>query len=212
MKTFFAGLDLGRRQDFTALALVERATLKGPWDPADYGFPESIALRVRYVERIPLGTEYVEVAARVKRVVDSLASLGPVHLVVDATGVGAPVVEFLRRARMACRLWAVSITGGDAEGFAQGVYRVPKRDLVVGLQLLFEKGELQIAEGLSERTTLVQELSDMRVKVTPSGHEQYEAGKSGQHDDLVSALSLACWCVRKMWGGAGIGERRRRIV
>ena len=122
-----------------------------------------------------------------------------------------PVVELLRRARMNCRLWPVSITGGDAEGIGQGLYRVPKRDLVVGLQLLFEQGMIQIAEGLPYRETLVQELADMRVKVTRAGNEQYEAGRSGQHDDLVSALSLACWAVRKT-GGLGGVERRGRVV
>ena len=100
-------------------------------------------------------------------------------------------MELLRRAGMGCRLWPVSITGGDAEGFGNNLYRVPKRDLVAGLQLLFEQGALQIAEGLSERAALIREMSDMRVKVTSAGNEQYEAGRSGQHDDLVSALVVA---------------------
>jgi hypothetical protein len=211
MKTFFVGLDLGRRHDFTGLAVVERVELQGAFDPVAYGFRRSIALRVRYVERIPLGTEYVEIVSRLRRVMEAPALVGTRHLAVDATDVGGPVVELLRRAGMDCRLWAVSITEGGGEGWAQGLYRVARRDLLVGMQLLLEQGMIQIAEGLPERAALVKEFADMRVKVTRAGNEQYEAGSGGQHDDLVSALSLACWAVRRT-GGLGGVERRGRVV
>ncbi len=210
---YFFGLDFGKTHDFTALVVLERAELQGAWDPVAFGFRTVTVLRLRYVKRFPLGTEYVEIVQRVKEMMGSRALNGPRHLVVDATGLGSPIVELLRRAEMGCRLWPVSITGGDKDSFADGLYRVPKRDLVVGLQVLFEQGALQIAEGLSERAALVKEMSDMRVKVTSGGHEQYEAGKSGQHDDLVSALSLACWAVSKRWRGGGVGFRSdRRLV
>jgi hypothetical protein len=32
----------------------------------------------------------------------------------------------------------------------------------------------------------------MRVKVTLGGHETYEHWRSGDHDDLVLAVALAC--------------------
>jgi hypothetical protein len=181
---YFVGLDLGRRHDFTALVVVEAR-------------PGPATLRVRYVERIPLGTEYVGVVERVRRVVESPALRGQRNLIVDATGLGGPVVELLRRARMDCRMWPVSITGAAAQGYRQGLYRVPKRDLVVGLQRLFQQGLVQIAEGVKDGDALMKELRDMRVKVSRAGREQYEAGKCGQHDDLVLALSLACWPARR---------------
>ena len=210
-RSYFVGLDLGMRHDHTALNVVERRETLCERDPVTYERGKTIALYLRHVERIPLATEYVQVVGRVAEVMQRLAAEGPVHLVVDATGVGTPVVELLRRAGMGCRLWPVSITGGPAEGYGDGYYRVPKRDLVVGLQVMFEQGALQIADGLAERTALVKEMTDMRVKVTSKGHEQYEAGSSGQHDDIVSALSLACWAVRKVHR-SGVGERRGRVV
>ncbi|MCU1238953.1 MAG: hypothetical protein JWP63_6920, partial [Candidatus Solibacter sp.] len=81
---YFVGLDLGRRHDFTALVVVEREA-----------HPRAATLRVRYVERIPLGTEYVGVVERVRRVVESPALRGQRNLIVDATGLGGPVVELL---------------------------------------------------------------------------------------------------------------------
>ena len=40
------------------------------------------------------------------------------------------------------------ITGGAAESLDGGYYRVPKRDLITGLQVLLQRGGLQIAAGL----------------------------------------------------------------
>ncbi|HEY1495415.1 MAG TPA: hypothetical protein VGF49_12775, partial [Candidatus Solibacter sp.] len=138
-RSYFVGLDLGMRHDHTALNVVERRETPGERDPVTYEPRKTIALYLRHVERIPLATEYVQVVERVAGVMRRLAAEGPANLVVDATGVGTPVVELLRRAGMGCRLWPVSITGGEAEGYGDGYYRVPKRDLVVGLQVMFEQ-------------------------------------------------------------------------
>jgi hypothetical protein len=211
-RTFFLGLDLGKRHDYTALVVVERLETAGELDPVTYQHRKIVGQRVRYVKRIQLGTEYVEIVARVKQVMESPSMQGGRHLVVDATGVGGAVVGLLRGARLGCQVWPVSITGGDADGFADGLYRAPKRDLVVGLQLMLEQRTLQFAEGLPEREALVKEMGDMRVKLTSSGREQYEAGSSGQHDDIVSALSLACWAMRKTFDGPGIGWKGKRVV
>jgi hypothetical protein len=78
---------------------------------------------------------------------------------------------------MGCQLWPVTITGGDMERFADGFYRVPKRDLIAGLQVMLQAGHLQIAAGLPERETLVRELSEMRGGggVRPGGVAQRRA-------------------------------------
>ena len=60
---------------------------------------------------------------------------------------GRPLIDLLRKARLGCRLMPVSITGGDGETAAAGYYRVPKRDLIIGLQVLLQVGGLQIAGG-----------------------------------------------------------------
>ena len=71
---------------------------------------------------------------------------GECALVVDATGVGAPVVEMLRAARLGCEIAAVTITGGEkAKRRAGAGWNVPKQDLIAGVQVLLERGELRIA-------------------------------------------------------------------
>ena len=197
---YFAGLDLGQRQDPTALAVVEWTEYAGAWDAAAFEHRKETSLSLRYLERIPLGTPYPEVVYRVGCMMRSrqLAGGESRHLVVDGTGVGPAVVDLLRQEDLQSKLWAVTITGGDTERYADGYYRVPKRDLIVGLQVLMQQGGLQIAAGMNEGATLVKEMAEMRVKISGSGNEQFGAWRSGEHDDLVLAVAMACWGVRKV--------------
>lgn len=193
------GLDLGQSQDFTAIAVLERAELTGPWDPVMYGYRKMAALRLRHLKRVALGTPYPEVVERVRQVTRSRELLGKCHLAVDATGVGRPVVDLLRRADLGCVMLPAVITCGNAETNGDGYYHVPKRDLMVGLQVLLQRGALQIAAGLKFGRALVEEMAAMRVKQTPGGHEQFGAWREGEHDDLVFAVALAQWAAHKAY-------------
>lgn len=212
MSDYFAGVDLGQSRDFTAIAIVERAERAGEWDAAAYAYRKVTTLQLRYLKRVPLGTPYPEVVERVRSVMRSPAMTGRRYLAVDATGVGRPVVDLLRRADVGGTLWPVLITGGDTEGSGQGYFRVPKRDLITGLQVLLQRHGLEIAGRMSFSETLLKEMADMRVRVSAGGREQYGAWREGQHDDLVLAVALACWGVRRVWQEKAVGERTVRLV
>ncbi len=190
------GVDLGQSHDYTAVSVVERAELRGEW-----------ALRLRHLERVELGTPYPDVVARVTAVTQGRALAGRCELVVDGTGVGRPVVDLLRRARPGCGILPVVVTAGDRERCEGGYWRVPKRDLMVRMQVMFQKGELQIARGLKWGPALAAEMTAMQVKVTASGREQYGCWREGTHDDLVFAVALACWGRRRVGAGWGYEER-----
>ena len=66
---------------------------------------------------------------------------------------------------------------------------------------MLQQGTLQIAAGLKFGPALVTEMSEMRVKITSPGHEQFGAWREGSHDDLVFAVALACWATRKAYPG-----------
>ncbi|MGE5647067.1 MAG: hypothetical protein ACM336_14895 [Acidobacteriota bacterium] len=201
------GLDLGQRQDFTAIAVVERAEVRTGFDYVAWGPVIERRLSLRYLERIALGTPYPEVVGRVREIVQSEELAGRCTVVADATGVGGPVMDLLRAAGLGCGLVPVTITGGDRAARAGGGWRVPKRDLVVGLQVLLEAGALQIAAGMREGERFVKEVTGMRVKVSASGHESFAAWREGTHDDLVLAVALACW--RARW--PEVGEQGRGL-
>ena len=188
---FYLGLDLGKLRDFSALAVVEREEARVGWSPAN----SPTVLRVRYLERIALGTPYTRVVARVAELTRHSNLNGVSHLIVDATGVGVPVVESLRAAQLGCRgVTAVTITGGDVTGEH---WHVPRTDLLAGLRMLLERGELKISKTMREAGTLARELMSMR-----SGAENL----NGQHDDLVLAVALACW--QAMRAKNGLGNQR----
>jgi hypothetical protein len=192
---YFAGLDLGQAHDYTALAVVEAAETRGEWDAAQYCHKRNRELRLRHLERMALGQPYPAMVARTAHVMRSGALSGAArYLAVDATGVGRPVVDLLRERKPACTLWPAVITGGHAEGYADGFYRVPKRELLVGLQVMLQSGGLRIAADVPEAKSLVRELSAMRVEVNEAGREGW---RSGAHDDLVFAVALACWAAKK---------------
>ena len=202
---YYLGLDLGQKRSYTAIAVVERTvdreerrcalTWEMEWHELS---PPRVA--VRHLERIGLGTSYVDVVDRVRELVWSDALRGKTKLVVDATGAGAPVVDLFRKdeeLKRACELLAVTITSGTVAGRGpkKGDWQVPKQDLMTGLVLMLEAGKLGIARGLEEAGRLVEEL-------VRYGREE------GFRDDLALALALACWKVRMDYpADVGSGDR-----
>jgi hypothetical protein len=195
---FYVGLDLGQRRDHSAIAVIERVERRQPCGPSVFH-----RLLVRHLERVPLGTPYTAVVSRTREIVHDAQLRGQCVLVVDETGVGAPVVDGLRAARLGCELCAVTITGGDHEHGHDGMWSVPKRDLIAGLQLLLERGELKIAKTLMEAGALVRELLDMRITMAGNGRVRLGADGFGEHDDLVIAVALSCWRARRRQIGLG---------
>ncbi|MDP9438682.1 MAG: hypothetical protein M3P49_08050 [Actinomycetota bacterium] len=182
---FFVGVDLGQSADYTAVCIGEKAG-GGESPTAPY------ELRIRYLERFR-GVPYPQVAERLEVLLNRLGD--PYELAVDATGVGVAVVDLLRQRGL--RFKAVTITGGNREAREGRNFRVPKRDLVAGLQVLLQTGRLKIASGLEHAETLRGELLAFRVKVSASGHDSYEAWREQDHDDLVLAACLASWAAER---------------
>ena len=198
---FYMGVDLGQKKDHTAIAVAER------WDGGRaFLAPTMKCLEVRYLERVRLGTRYTVVAERVRQMVQSEKLAGRIAVAVDATGVGAPVVDLLRAARLGCQVMAVSITGGERESQTGSGWNVPKRDLIGGVQVLLERGELKISRKLQDSWTLVKELLDVRMTLSGAGKVRLGADGSGEHDDLAIALAVACRRAQRKTNGHGPGR------
>ena len=165
------GADIGQVHDPTALAVIETAD----------------KIQVRHLERLPLGTPYPIVVNKIAALVGSLPGA---DLVVDATGVGRPVVDQLRAAGL--DPIAVTITAGKEATFKDGFWRVPKLELVRALAAAFEDDRLKISSGLRYAVALVGELQAFQRQVTGAGRDAYGA-KAKAHDDLVVAVALAMW-------------------
>jgi hypothetical protein len=117
------------------------------------------------------------------------------RLVIDATGVGRPVVDLFRASGLDPT--AVTITGADRATGNFRSARVPKRDLVNVVLLALQAGTLTIPAELEHAPTLARELAEMRRKVSVNGHDSYGVWTDGEHDDLVLALALALWLAER---------------
>jgi hypothetical protein len=194
---YLVGVDLGQASDPSAIAVLE-------------AIPELGKLRVRHLERVPLGTPYPDVVERVRRITASAASAGRCYVVVDATGSRA-VVDLLRRARLQGGLLPVVATSGSKESLADGYHHVPKRRLILGLQTMLARGVVQIAGELPARPELTRELEQMEMRVSRRGHKRYGTWRAGGHDDLVFAVALACWGARVAQVVSGQARRDRAV-
>ena len=207
---FYLGLDLGQAADYTALVAMERVrhtvpdpmgvlTTAAPEYRRQYEKPDTY--EVRHIERLPLGTGYPQVVAHVMGLLGRPELAGSrATLAVDATGVGRPVFEEFEQAVYRSdlprkpELLPVIITGGNSETEPNGMFGVPKRELIHRAVKYLQKGELLIAKGLDHTDTLTGELKSFRLKVNiATGHDTYEAWREKDHDDLVLALAIALW-------------------
>jgi hypothetical protein len=155
--------------------------------------PSRVArLDVRHLSRLPLRTSYPDVVSHVATLLRRPPLRNPrADLVIDATGVGRPVVQLFERAGL--KPIAVTITSGDAETRTpEGEWRVAKLQLVSRLQALLHSGELRTAEGLTEAKAFASELMDFRATFSDSGNVRFGA-REGQHDDLVLAVAIGAW-------------------
>ena len=115
-------------------------------------------------------------------------------VLMDATGCGLPVVDFLRERSGITegRITAVMFTAGEGMTVRLGSREgsVSKSYLVSRLQALLASGRV-LLPNTDEAHALTEELEDFEVSVTAQANVQWGA-KAGAHDDLVCALGLAC--------------------
>jgi hypothetical protein len=191
MSDFIVGLDLGQATDYSALAILE-SRLAADNISRDAARPKaSWHYGCRGLKRWPLGTSYTAIVAEAAEFLGK-PPLTRAPVVVDATGVGRPVVDMFRKAGLGAALVPVTITAGRRQSFRDGFHHVPKRVLIETLRVLFQHRRFQFAQALAEAPALIRELHDHRVKVTSPRHETFSA-RRGAHDDLILALALAGW-------------------
>jgi hypothetical protein len=196
---YVVGLDLGQAQDFTAIAVL--AHRRHTVDCQMNGRTVTKLHDVQHLSRFKLGTGYPEITDAVCRLMKSLpaSTLAPA-LLVDATGVGRPVVDLLRKSGL--KPIAVTITGGSEETSSGDFdHRIPKKNIVSSLQVALQSERLKIARGLPDTDNLINELQNFKMKVLASGHESFEAWRESIHDDLVLATGLATWFCERGYDG-----------
>jgi hypothetical protein len=190
---YVLGLDLGPVSAFTALAVLERTDIDDSGD--------SPAYVVMHLHWFPPGTPYAIIVGDVRRLLRS-EPLEDAPLVLDITAVGAGVVNLFRKTQPYSRVVPVVVTAGHhAENDPFGVWLVPKKDLVTGLQLLLQGRRLVVPRALPDADLLARELITFRAKVSLTTDPTQPDWREGQDDDLVLAVALACWKAGRLPAG-----------
>lgn len=169
----------------------------GPLPPKRY--------RIRWLARVPLGTSYNSVVEMIATVGEAAAHISEPTLMVDASGVGQPVIDMLR-ARTSLPLRAVTLTAGEAASQV-GAYswHLPKRDLVTSLEVVLQSRSLEVVPDCPLQADLQAELANFDFRIGDSGHTSFEAA-SGHSDDLVVSVALACWWLSRPSQGSAFLE------
>jgi len=121
-------------------------------------------------------------------------------LIVDATGVGLPLVQILEEKGLTPI--KVSITAGaEQKSAGNRHWHVAKMILISYLDAALHTGELHFAPELLEAGAMAQELADFNRHTSAAGRATY-AARTGAHDDLILAVTLAVW--RAKGNGPGV--------
>ena len=180
------GVDIGQKQDPTAIAVAEAERREISRERSDTHY------LIRHLDRLPLGTAYPKVAQHVARVTDQARQrTGDTPTIyVDATGVGQPVLELIQAEGVRSLLYGVYFTHGDRRTEEGKQVILGKAYLVSRLVTLLQSRRVHLPEG-DEARTLAQELQDYEIRVDENANDRYGAFRVGTHDDLVTALGLA---------------------
>jgi len=189
---YYVGVDLGKDRNHTAMAVLERkwyqATTAEFIQSGGRGFQGEFRYRVVGMDRCALGTPYPVVIEWLKR---HLSKYHPrvVTVVVDATGVGNPVMDFLRQANLGVSIIGTVIvpnmTGGGGTTLS-GYRTISRTELLTNLQIAVQARKFTIeTKECRESQALSRELVLLRM----------EGKRPGVQDDLAFALALAVW-----WG------------
>lgn len=194
---FFAGIDVGQVNDWTAISVIERIRAVPRPDVhrtvVEEARQEARATPTRldlvHLQRIPLGTYYpkqVEIIANLLQ----QPILSGVTSYMDITGVGRGPFDMLKAAKVR-NLHGVMITGSRGEAKQQPYgWSVGKAELVNRVQIEMQTGRLGFAQELELADTLERELMEFRVQINSHGNQEFKA-REGQNDDLVLSVSYA---------------------
>ena len=172
-----------------------------------YGKPR---YTVVHIDRFDLGTPYPDVVRRAVDVKEAPETGDTPPLVMDATGIGAPVVDRFHGEGLSPV--QIKFTGGESVTSDGRTHKVPKQDLATTVQILLQARRLSIVEDLTEAEQLVREMKQFRVKITAAGNARFEHAQESDSDDVLLSLACALWFAERgnSTPGSAVANYNRR--
>ena len=169
-----------------------RRKRKAPEPMLSIGDTAELHFCVRFLERFHPGTPILDVARRLREVVEGISQRGDHDLTVflDVTGKGEPALDMFREILPDAYILPVYLTFGDQRSRSRGEITLGKAALVAQLKIYFERERLHLSRG-PESENLIKELMDYEVQLEHDANNRPGAFKVGSRDELVTALGLA---------------------
>ena len=168
-KKYVMGVDLAKHEDYTVISVLNHSghlVYFDRFNKLDYTFQ--------------------------KRRIISTARRYNAQVLIDATGVGDPIYDDLRRR---IRVLPYRFTNKS------------KQELIMNLSLGFDKRVITFPEN----TELLTELEKFGYQISPNGNVIY-AGTAGFHDDCVISLALAFWQLQHRWSVRHKGSEVASVI
>ncbi len=191
------GVDLAQARDRTALVAVSSYLADGERRRQRH-------LEIVRIETLRPGTPYPLQVEHVARFAEAVATDSRPVLLVDATGVGRPLLDMLAD-RLSYSVRGVTITSGQEVINHGRDLAVPKATLIGSLEVALSTRRLHCPDALDGVAELRKELAAYSFELSEvSGRPLY--GGKGAHDDLVIALALAVFGIERAGGTAAFRE------
>ncbi len=172
--TWFLGLDLAQRQDFTALAALNLEWRNAEQCKVTYNWIRKPELTLCDLDRYKQGQSYLAYCNLVERRIDQIRASeagATIQLAIDASGLDI-------------KIHPVTMNGGaKSSANKHGGQNIPRRSLITKLILLMEHGTFRADPDILNLDEFQHEMLNLRANDTA-------AESTG---DLVVATSLAAW-------------------
>jgi hypothetical protein len=131
------------------------------------------------------------------------------ELIVEAGASIKPVVAMLHKQRLPAFIRPVEVKGNAEDAYAGHVWKVGKGSLIETTRQVLQEERMSFDEQMPAEVmattpsvrTVYQALLTYPFERAPAANEAF-AAREGEYDDLVVAVSLACWfgehCRRKL--------------
>lgn len=186
----FFGLDLAKQNDYSVLIGVDEQTSE-----------------VVYFDRF----QKIPYTLQQQRIISGVRKFSRFKIICDSGSIGGSVIDELRSALGLIAVEDFSLVGTISKDVAK---KGSKNRLVERLSAFIESKQIRIPDN----DVLINELESFGLELSEKGNISYQA-PSGQHDDCVIALALACWGLKteekkendlfKQWTNEKKAEKKR---
>lgn len=190
VRRYLLGCDLAKSLDYTSFAIIEMV-----WSPEirDFVYHLKALDRIRGVDYPAITDLIIKTVGKLIKESQLVTTDGP-HLCMDASGLGAPIKDYLKQAGVFLagrKLYPVVFTGGEAarRDPVTRNYNISKTLIVSNFLSLMQHRRFDYAPDLQTLPLLEQEIASFKQHLTPSGKTTFDA-ESGAHDDLICACCI----------------------